>query len=485
MASSNDISVDIEVLACDKCSPHGNDYGCLRPGDSLEGLIRVSSPSALCFTDIEIFFQGLQSTLIRSAWAPNTNELGAYSPNYDHPVTTKSNYMFLDVSYQVKLDSTQRMLGEDGSFIYSFPFFFILPLGTEGLGASKPLLCRILPPTFRSKGLYSDPISVTYNLHGVVRYRNEQDASSGIPQTAQKVEKSKTIDFLPYTEVEPPTHVASFPKEFVLKTNSPIWKYALGGRLEEITMSTREPLPLAYSPYENRPYTALTLSITAHAPLAVQRLQAISLNVKPAIRVKMFYASEPMPCLPKQTFLTRNQSIRLHDEIIKLEHMGFTQLDWRYSPHIDTEEPPEYEDAVIDVALGRTPTSASRKDDSVDEWRASVRIPIQPDQTMLPTFCGSLISRSYSLILCVRVAGIRARKAGFEVPLQVVYLRPSQMRNDSVHDERSRSCIGPEGFRAQQDASPIVMHFSNLPTCIGAAYLPHAIAVRRSFMMMY
>ncbi|XPS81877.1 hypothetical protein M3J09_013802 [Ascochyta lentis] len=95
MASSNDISVDIEVLACDKCSPHGNDYGCLRPGDSLEGLIRVSSPSALCFTDIEIFFQGLQSTLIRSAWAPNTNELGAYSPNYDHPVTTKSNYMVI------------------------------------------------------------------------------------------------------------------------------------------------------------------------------------------------------------------------------------------------------------------------------------------------------------------------------------------------------------------------------------------------------
>ncbi|RYO07634.1 hypothetical protein AA0121_g11696 [Alternaria tenuissima] len=449
-----DKGVDVEVLACDKCSPHGNDCGCLRPGDSLEGQIRVSSPSALCFTDIEIFFQGLQSTLIRSAWAPNTNELVAYSPSYDYPVVTKSNVLFLDVSYEVKLDSAQRALREDGSISYSFPFFFVIPLGTEGLGASKPLQCRILPPTFRSKGLYSDPISVTYKLHGVVRYRNEQDTSSEMPQTVKKVEKSQTIDFLPYTEVEPPTHVASFPGEFVLKTNSPIWKYALGGRLGELTMSTREPLPLAYSPYENRPCTDLTLSITVHAPLAVQRLRAISLNVKPAIRAKTFYASEPMPCLPKQTSLTRNQSIRLHDEIIKLEHMDFTQLDWRYSPYIETEEPPGYEDAVTDVAPERTPTSASRRDDSVDEWKASVRIPIQPDQAMLPTFCRSLISRSYSLVLRVRVAGIRTRKADFEVPLQVVYLRSSQVRNDSVHDERSRSCIGPEGLLAQQDELP-------------------------------
>lgn len=58
MASSNDVAVKIDVLTCDKCSPHGNDYGCLRPGNSLEGQIRVSSPSALHFTYIEISFQG-------------------------------------------------------------------------------------------------------------------------------------------------------------------------------------------------------------------------------------------------------------------------------------------------------------------------------------------------------------------------------------------------------------------------------------------
>lgn len=211
----------------------------------------------------------------------------------------------------------------------------------------------------------------------------------------------------------------------------------------------------------------------------------MSLNVKPAIRVKTFYASEPMPCLPKQTFLVRNQSIRLHDEIIKLEHMDLTQLDWSYIPNTETEELSRYEDALLDGAPQRTSTGSNLRDNSGDEWKASVRIPIHPHQRMLPTFCASLISSLYSLALRVRVAGIRTRKADFEVPLQVVYLPSSQIGNDSVHDERSRSCIGSEGLLAQQDVSFTVIYAGTLPTCIGPTYLSHAIGKRRSYMVAW
>lgn len=65
MASSNDVVVKIDVLACDKCSPNSNGRGCLRPGNSLEGHIRVSSPSALHFTDIEVSFQGNSSYFLQ------------------------------------------------------------------------------------------------------------------------------------------------------------------------------------------------------------------------------------------------------------------------------------------------------------------------------------------------------------------------------------------------------------------------------------
>ncbi|KAL5404845.1 hypothetical protein PMIN04_012497 [Paraphaeosphaeria minitans] len=225
MASSNNIVVDIDVFACDKCSPNGNRHGFLQPGNSLEGQICVSSPSPLHFTDVRISFQGLQSTFIRSTQVLDTNGLVAYSPNYDHPVVTESNNLFLNLGYEVKLDSAQRDSCEAGPIEYSFPFFFFIPLGTEGPGASKPLLCRTLPPAFRIKALYSDLISVNYQLHAAVRYRKQQDAGLELLQTTDKVKKSQIVDFLPYSEVQPPTHVASFPEEFVLKTTSPIWKY--------------------------------------------------------------------------------------------------------------------------------------------------------------------------------------------------------------------------------------------------------------------
>lgn len=216
-------------------------------------------------------------------------------------------------------------------------------------------------------------------------------------------------------------------------------------------MSTHEPLPLAYSISEDRPSTDLVLSLTAHAPLGAQpNLRAMSLNANSAIRVKTFYASEQMPCLPTQTFLDRNASIRLHDEIIKLNQTDLTQLDWVWGPRLEGNEPPRYKDPVMDDGLERTSINPDTRDNSGYEWRVSVRIPIHPHKTMLPTFCGSLISRSYSLILRLRVAGVRTRKADFEIPLQVVYLRPFQVRHDSILDERWNSCIGPEGLLAQQ-----------------------------------
>jgi Fe-S-cluster containining protein len=357
---------------------------------------------------------------------------------------------FLDVSYQAKLESIHRKSQKDGSIVYSFPFFFIVPFETEGLDASKPLLCRKLPPTFSTRALYSDLISITYQLCAVVQYCKEQDARLEMSQSVKKIEKSQIINFLLYTDIEPPTHVASFPDEFILRVSSPIWKY-LSDCLGEITMSTREPLPLVYSAYEDRPSTDLTLSIAARTLITTQRLRAVSLNVIPAIRVKTFYAVEPMPCLPRQTTLYQNQTIRLYDEVIKLEHAKYTQLDWRYCPTIETGEPPRYEDAVADNVLERTSTNPNLSGNSGGEWRASACIPIQPQEMILPTFCRSLISRSYSLILRIRVAGIRIRKSDFEVPLQVVHLRPSQVRNDSIHDERSSSCIGPEGLLAQPE----------------------------------
>ncbi|KAF1994575.1 hypothetical protein P154DRAFT_581621 [Amniculicola lignicola CBS 123094] len=147
--------------------------------------------------------------------------------------------------------------------IYTLPFFLIVLFGTEGSEVSKPPLCQSLAPTCRITALHSDLVSVAHKVHTAIEYRREQYADS---------EERQIIDFLPYSNAEPPTYVASFPEEWALETTSPIWKYALGGRIGELTMNTSEPLPLAYSAYEGGPSTNLKLSITARAPLAMSHL---------------------------------------------------------------------------------------------------------------------------------------------------------------------------------------------------------------------
>jgi hypothetical protein len=107
MARSNRVLVDIEVLACDKCSPHGREtrlkdrfMSCRHQHyvlPTLRSLSKVSQTTCTIPRSLHLISKcvlGLQSTLI-SAWAPNTEELVAYSPNYNRPVTTKSNYMVI------------------------------------------------------------------------------------------------------------------------------------------------------------------------------------------------------------------------------------------------------------------------------------------------------------------------------------------------------------------------------------------------------
>jgi hypothetical protein len=53
MASSSGVTVDINIFICNQYKTNSKGYSCLRLRDSLEGQIRVSSPSALHFTDLE------------------------------------------------------------------------------------------------------------------------------------------------------------------------------------------------------------------------------------------------------------------------------------------------------------------------------------------------------------------------------------------------------------------------------------------------
>lgn len=346
------------------------------------------------------------------------------------------------------LNSIEIQEKKDGPSNYSFPFFFVIPLGTELVDRENPILCRMLPPSLKISHSQPDSQTITYQIHAVVGYRAKHSAV--VSETDERLDTTRTIDFLPYSEAQPPTHVSDFPDEFTLKASSPIWRHVLGGRLGSLNVIASEPLPLAYSPYHDQPTTECALSIVVHAPLAIQRLRTVSLDMSLAIRIKTFYSTEPLPCLPSQALLAQNALVRLHDQTVKLRRKEYTQLDWIYCPRLESTEPPSYERSERDDALGGDFASLGDVAHGDHTWKTLVKVPIEPSVALLPSFCSSFIARSYSLLLHLRVTGIRTQVIDLEVPLQVVHKRPAQVRMDSVHEEGSGSCIGPAGLLAQE-----------------------------------
>jgi hypothetical protein len=360
---------------------------------------------------------------------------------------------------------------------YSLPFAFIIPSGAELPNHDIPPPCWVLPPSFNTMRHgksdldpgYCPELSVSYGIHAVVHYSDENDTDSATPH---KAKATKDIEFLPYSEIQPPTDTGSFPGEFVLSAKTPIWKHVFGHRLGSIVLRAWEPLPLIHLGATSIASTECTMVVSAHPEsLSGQHLRLLSLEVKPAIRLKTFYSAEPIACTPNQTALAETGLLRFHEKVIKLEEQQFSKLEWKYSAKnsangFSVPEMPTKDNRRPSDSSGFTSSTASdgselRRSDSLDSpaeggegvWSASVKISIKPLVTLLPTFCSNFVARSYSLLICVRVSGAYSKKTNLEIPVQVVYLPASATMVAALARQESSPCVGPVALLAEQDVS--------------------------------
>lgn len=76
-------------------------------------------------------------------------------------------------------------------------------------------------------------------------------------------------------------------------------------------------------------------------------------------------------------------------------------------------------------------------------WTSNWTIPIEIDLRLLPTFCSSLVARLYSLMVRVRVTGVRQESFDLEVPLQVIHSlgarlpEAARVQDSSVEPQRT------------------------------------------------
>ncbi|EXL39293.1 hypothetical protein FOCG_18096 [Fusarium oxysporum f. sp. radicis-lycopersici 26381] len=281
-------------------------------------------------------------------------------------------------------------------------------------------------------------LAVTYFLRAIVTFRKSDGLGVGNPIAA---EAKRDIDFLPYTEVQPPTHILNFPGEFIIRVERQLRKHLFGRRLGTLTVVTEEPDALVYSSENVNVTTDIVLRIFFDAASSsFHPSPNFSFTISSLLRAKTYYSAKSLSCVPKQTLLTDDGLLRLYDDVLKVGESKYQSLKWTWlPPDNEAENRPARQSDSLSHFNGDTSTkpersasssevfrisSASSYAENVSEsrgengtWVTSIRIPISSIQRLQPTFCSKLIARFYSILLRIRINGAYAEMIDCEVPL--------------------------------------------------------------------
>jgi hypothetical protein len=355
---------------------------------------------------------------------------------------------FLDVACRPAIPQELSSEVRISEYIYDIPFLFIIPDGSE----FAPPTRQIFPPSFNSRNAYFrswspipiPDVSISYSLQIVLTYTLETPSTANPPMT---VVMSKPIEFLPYHEVPPPIDTQSFPSDFTLSVRRPLWKSILYGRLGLVTISTKEPSPLAYSSDQAPVSTKCEFDITIDCDLAaIRRLRYTTVVVQPVICAKTYYSSEELPCMLSQNLSTDHDSLHIYRDFQRLDCQTFQNFQWTFSnlksaadetaDYLGESAPPSYDE---DAAIRRDSNVSSRSSGVSRHWvdtssserqyacrlQTSVCVPITPSRRLQATFSSHLVARAYSVLFNISFGGAYASKMDLEVPLQVAYPRPA------------------------------------------------------------
>jgi hypothetical protein len=348
---------------------------------------------------------------------------------------------FLHQSHDVTAVECLQTLGHDG-FTYIASFRLVIPRWAIFRTDRVPDQCLSLPPSFSAGAPYRRPgedyeyaqPNIFYRLRGQVKLNSHQDS---VPCTP--LEASKTIVILPCLPPMPPTDTSDFPGEFIGSANNRYRMFLLGSWYV-MNLSMKEPPAVCLQSTQTNGSILAMLQVEIRESGSVKDDKSgkkLSLNLKnllfkaqPILRAKTFYSTEPFRKLPSQTMLSIKGSMRLKDQVMKLEMQNLKASSWQHdfpgevlsSAEADRGSwKSERSAGVSTVGSAHVSEASFAMENSPKVWSTRLSMPITVEPNLPPTFCSVTASRQYSLITRIRVAGVRIKDFILEVPLQIVY----------------------------------------------------------------
>jgi hypothetical protein len=316
----------------------------------------------------------------------------------------------------------------------------------------SPEQCFKLPPSLELGDLIIDEStgnrfaqpSVAYYLRASASFRT-RDLGGG-----KLVETSLPVVVTPHTEELPPTETDDFPSEFKKLESKILRRLLTGTTFGTMRISMQEPPTLTYDVQSVCSSTEAPMKLefepTSSLSDVHKCLQGLSFTVYSLVRVKTFYSVKSFPRPPYQGLLSSCGKTRLHDDVVKLETRTVRDVSWGFRFDLESQASGISLNTPAQLSpSSRTPveggslqgnTLGSRTSTLDGKWISYWTIPIEVNGRLLPTFCSSLVARFYSLIIRVKIAGVRQEFFDFEVPLQVIHSSPDAALEPIRDDQR-------------------------------------------------
>ena len=295
---------------------------------------------------------------------------------------------------------------ETGQFVHKITFNFVIPMTLLPHDPAINEQHQYLPPsikagdsiTDRAGRTYMQPL-INYVIHAVVNF------GGLVRGDFVKVQNTREIMLIPFTEIAPPLSTEDFPGEYTSISTQSLTKIPFGGLFGELSISMDEPSALRFS--DSFP----NASTLGYLTLALRLVDTVANNIRPkrltctirsGVLVKEAFSTMPLRGMPSYFMLNTEKCLRARSCYIALQTRKIDLHSWESKSH---------------------PRPGRNEESQDSTWVTSLILPICCSRRLLPTFCSALAALRYVLRVHLNIKDMYHSPLTLEVPLQVVYCR--------------------------------------------------------------
>ncbi|KAJ0425097.1 hypothetical protein BJY00DRAFT_274751 [Aspergillus carlsbadensis] len=427
-------------------------------GDRIEGTVTISAAHLISFDEVDIKLEGTQTVTVERGAVPGRSGATQTFLRLRQPMQ--------DSSYP-----TPRVI--EPARTYQFPFTFVVPRGL------LPHVCShrkknahvhhshtLLPPSlgdsmlaYDGKTLLDDMspdmTRVTYQIRAEVLQKPVAGPAKSLKITQRK------IRILPAVEEEPPLTVLDNDPVYRTRREKDVKRGTLRPRQGRLVAAASQPKPLQLN-HPNKEPESVSTAATVHLrfdPVGDEEPPRLG-TVWSKLRVATYYAAHPWEDYPTSSAVSvvGMTGEGVYYDTVPLSKMCLASAQWTKHANSTLVR----RDSLQSTSSAESITGPTACFSGDAYYTASVVVPVTlpKDKAFVPTFHSCLISRLYTLDLCVSYhtpnMNILTPTVSLKIPIQLTS-GPSSTDSSGKSDEViTQEEVDAEFFSPRSVAPPAI-----------------------------